>query len=183
MSEFCDEDSDYRCGGGDGECCGEESYAGHYWGITFHCLVVEGLVVEETPEDEALEEGAGEGDGGGAVLEDGRWDDGVCCEAVFINRKDDEAHDADDQGDQGAPGGPGVENPAPSEWDQEGGQAADEDYGADVVDLPQFLGQGGWDDVELEEEDDGDEADADEGEVDIEYPALFILTIGHRAGR
>lgn len=85
MAEFGDEDADHCGGGGDGECGGEEGYAGHYGGVAFHCFVVEGLVVEEAPEDEALEERAGEGDGGGAVLEDGGWDDRVCCEAVFVD--------------------------------------------------------------------------------------------------
>ena len=50
-----------------------------------------------------MEEAADEGDCCSAVVEDGGWDDGVGCEAGFVDGEEGEAGCAEEERDEGPP--------------------------------------------------------------------------------
>ena len=68
MARFGDEDAGYHGRWGDCEGLGENADACYDWALAFDGFVVEGKIVEETPEDHAVNDG---------------FEVGGCCSAAF----------------------------------------------------------------------------------------------------
>lgn len=158
--------------GGDGECFGEEGNSRYDGTVFFHGLVVEWHVVEGTPEDEALEDCADEGDDCGAILEDCRWDDRVRSNVIFVGSECNQSHCTDYEWNEGAPGVPVVHDAAPGQGDQERSGATDEEHCSGIVDATELLSKRAWDEVEFQEQKNENNSNTDKREIDVEDPPL-----------
>lgn len=127
-----------------------------------------------------MERGGDEGDESAAVFEDGVWDHGLRGDVNLVDHECKQAGGAEGQGYEGSPGGPWIHDAAPGERDEEGGDAADEEDGAEVVDAQEFLVKGAGRFREAEKEYYEDGCDADKGEVDVEDPSLLALALDMR---
>lgn len=87
---------------------------------------------------------------GGAVLEDGEWDEGFGCDTGFVEDEEGEAKETEEEGDEGVPGRPGVGDAAPRNRDEEGGGGGDEENRADKVDAAELEGEVGRGEVEFQ---------------------------------
>ena len=171
VGSFSGDETDEHGAGDDGEGLGESGEAGVEGGEVLGAFEEERHVVEDSPEDDAVDEGEEVGDACGGVGEDAEGEESRGCEEGFPEEEEGEAEDAEDQGEESSPGGPGEHDAAPSDGEEEGGGGGDEDEGAEVVDLREFFAEGARDVVEFEEGNDGGEADGYDGEVEVEDPA------------
>ena len=81
---MADQDADDDGGGRDGEGLREEGDAREDGGFAFDGFVVQREVVEQAPEDHAVDRRAQVADGGGAVFEDGERDEGFHGDEFFV---------------------------------------------------------------------------------------------------
>lgn len=156
---------------GDGEGGGEKGHAGDDGRVALDGLKVQRLVVEELPEDDAVEGGGEEGDVGRAVGEDGQANHRLRGEVGLVEAESHQAHGANEQRHQRAPRRPAVHDATPGQRDEEAGHAADEEHRAEPVDAAQLRSHALRDDPQAQEQRDHDRADADERQIDPENPA------------
>lgn len=105
-------------------------------------MEVEGEVVEDGPEDDAVDGGGEVCDGGGAVLEDAGADEGLRGEIFLVEDEAGYSEGADDEGDEGSPAVPGVLDAAPGDGDEEAGGGAEEEEHAEPVDATELDHEG-----------------------------------------
>ena len=173
-ARFGGDDADDHGAGNDGQGLRERGDAGEDRGEVVGAFEEEGHVVEDGPEDDAVDEGEEVGDVGVFVPENGEGEEGVGCEFGLMDDEDAEAEYADDDGDEGVPAGPGEHDAAPGDGYEKGCRRAEEDDRADVVDFDQLLFQSPFPVLEFEEGNDADETDGHDGQVEIKDPAPGI---------
>jgi len=114
-------------------------------------LEVEGEEVGAGDEDEAVEEGGGEGGARAAVVEEVEGHDRVFGEFPFVDEEEDDGQDAKDDETEWVGGGPGVGDSAGFETKEEHNDAADDRDDADPVDGFDAREEGGAWRVEFKE--------------------------------
>ena len=97
MGGFSGDEADEHGAGDDGEGLREGGEAGVEGGEVLGAFEEEGHVVEDGPEDDAVDEGEEVGDACGGVGEDAEGEEGRCgCEEGFPEEEEAEAEDAED---------------------------------------------------------------------------------------